>query len=38
METRRGIAYMAHIGGFVFGMVSARLFEETYQRRAQNKE
>lgn len=22
-----GIAYMAHIGGFIFGMVSARLFE-----------
>ncbi len=29
-----GVAYMAHIGGFVFGMASARLFE-TRQRRAQ---
>jgi membrane associated rhomboid family serine protease len=29
-----GVAYMAHVGGFVFGAVSARLFE-TRQRRAQ---
>jgi membrane associated rhomboid family serine protease len=29
-----GIAFMAHIGGFIFGMVSARLFE-TRQRRIQ---
>lgn len=29
-----GVAYMAHIGGFVFGAVSARLFE-TRQRRTQ---
>lgn len=26
-----GVAYMAHIGGFIFGMVTARLFE-TRQR------
>lgn len=29
-----GVAYMAHIGGFVFGAISARLFE-TRQRRTQ---
>jgi membrane associated rhomboid family serine protease len=29
-----GVAYMAHIGGFIFGMVTARLFE-TRQRRAE---
>ena len=28
-----GVAYMAHIGGFIFGMASARLFESR-QRRA----
>jgi len=27
VDTRGGVAYMAHIGGFVFGMASARLFE-----------
>jgi membrane associated rhomboid family serine protease len=27
-----GVAYMAHIGGFVFGMVLARLFERAKQR------
>jgi membrane associated rhomboid family serine protease len=36
-QTGGGIAYMAHIGGFVFGMASARLFE-TYQKRTHNKE
>jgi membrane associated rhomboid family serine protease len=35
VETQTGgVAYMAHVGGFVFGAVSARLFE-TRQRRAQ---
>jgi len=29
-----GVAYMAHIGGFLFGMVFARLFE-TRERRAE---
>jgi membrane associated rhomboid family serine protease len=29
-----GVAYMAHVGGFIFGAVSARLFE-TRQRRAE---
>jgi len=32
-QTGGGVAYMAHIGGFVFGMASARLFESR-QRRA----
>jgi membrane associated rhomboid family serine protease len=27
-----GVAYVAHIGGFIFGVVTARLFES--QRRA----
>lgn len=30
-----GVAYLAHIGGFVFGAVSARLFEGRLRRRAQ---
>jgi membrane associated rhomboid family serine protease len=29
-----GVAYMAHIGGAVFGMLTARLFEGTVRRRA----
>ena len=32
-QTGGGVAYMAHIGGFVFGIASARLFESR-QRRA----
>jgi membrane associated rhomboid family serine protease len=31
---RGGVAYMAHIGGFIFGMVTVRIFEDR-QRRAQ---
>jgi len=31
---RGGVAYMAHIGGFIFGMLTARIFEEP-QRLAQ---
>jgi membrane associated rhomboid family serine protease len=28
VETQTGgVAYMAHIGGFVFGMIASRLFE-----------
>lgn len=30
-----GVAYMAHIGGFTFGMVVARLFESRERRRQQ---
>jgi rhomboid family protein len=30
-----GVAYMAHVGGFVFGMVAARLFESRRRRRMQ---
>jgi membrane associated rhomboid family serine protease len=26
-----GVAYMAHIGGFIFGAVTARLFEGQYR-------
>lgn len=31
-----GVAYMAHIGGFIFGMVAARIFEDP-QRLAQRR-
>jgi membrane associated rhomboid family serine protease len=27
VETGAGVAYMAHIGGFIFGLVSGRVFE-----------
>ncbi len=30
-----GVAYMAHVGGFVFGMLAARLFESRRRRRLQ---
>jgi len=30
-----GVAYMAHIGGFVFGMLAGRLFESRRRRRMQ---
>ncbi len=30
-----GVAYMAHVGGFAFGMVMARLFESRRRRRMQ---
>lgn len=33
-----GVAYMAHVGGFVFGLVSARLFESRSRRAAQHLE
>jgi membrane associated rhomboid family serine protease len=33
-----GVAYMAHIGGFVFGMVMARLFETRRRRLEQGLE
>jgi len=25
-----GVAYMAHVGGFIFGAVTARLFEKRF--------
>jgi membrane associated rhomboid family serine protease len=33
-----GVAYMAHIGGFVFGMAMARLFESRHRRLEQSLE
>jgi membrane associated rhomboid family serine protease len=30
-----GVAYMAHIGGFIFGALTARLFESRRRRRQQ---
>jgi membrane associated rhomboid family serine protease len=30
-----GVAYMAHIGGFIFGALTARLFESRQRRRQQ---
>jgi membrane associated rhomboid family serine protease len=32
------VAYMAHIGGFVFGMAAARLFETRHRRLEQGPE
>jgi len=34
-QTGGGVAYMAHIGGFIFGMASARFFESGRRRVAQ---
>ncbi len=34
----QGVAYMAHIGGFVFGMLVCRLFESRRRRRLQGLE
>jgi membrane associated rhomboid family serine protease len=28
-----GVAYMAHVGGFIFGMLACRLFESSRRRR-----
>lgn len=33
-----GVAYMAHIGGFIFGMLTVRLFESRRMRRLQGLE
>ncbi len=33
-----GVAYMAHIGGFIFGMLAVRLFESRRKRRLQGLE
>lgn len=32
---RSGIAYMAHVGGFIFGLIFARMFESTRRRAMQ---
>jgi membrane associated rhomboid family serine protease len=29
-----GVAYLAHVGGFVFGAITARLFEDRARRQA----
>ena len=33
-----GVAYMAHIGGFLFGMILGRLFEPRWRRAQQGLE
>jgi membrane associated rhomboid family serine protease len=33
VQTGGGVAYMAHIGGFVFGTLTGRLFEPSGRRR-----
>ena len=33
-----GVAYMAHIGGFIFGMLACRMFESRRQRRLEGLE
>jgi len=38
VEADGGVAYMAHIGGFVFGMLTCRLFESRRRRRLQGLE
>ena len=38
VDTGGGVAYMAHIGGFVFGMLAGRLFESRRRRRLQGLE
>ena len=38
VETDGGVAYMAHIGGFVFGMLVCRLFESRRRRRLEQLE
>ena len=35
VQTRGGVAYMAHIGGFVYGTLTGRLFEPSRRRRLQ---
>ena len=35
VQTGGGVAYMAHIGGFVFGTLTGRLFEPSRRRRLQ---
>ena len=38
VDTGGGVAYMAHVGGFVFGMLAGRLFESRRRRRLQGLE
>lgn len=38
VNTGGGVAYMAHVGGFVFGMLAGRLFESRRRRRLQELE
>ncbi len=38
VQTGGGVAYMAHIGGFIFGMLTCRLFESRRRRRLQGLE
>ncbi len=38
VETGGGVAYMAHIGGFIFGMLLGRLFESRRRRRLEGLE
>jgi membrane associated rhomboid family serine protease len=38
VQTGGGVAYMAHVGGFVFGMLAGRLFESRRRRRMQGLE
>jgi membrane associated rhomboid family serine protease len=38
VDTGGGVAYMAHIGGFVFGMLFGRLFESRRRRRLEGLE
>ena len=38
VDTGGGVAYMAHIGGFIFGMLLGRLFESRRRRRLEGLE
>ncbi len=38
VDTGGGVAYMAHIGGFLFGMLACRLFESQRRRRVEGLE
>ena len=38
VDTGGGVAYMAHVGGFVFGMLAGRLFESRRRRQLQGLE
>ncbi len=38
VDTGGGVAYMAHVGGFVFGMLLGRLFESRRRRRLEGLE
>ena len=38
VDTSGGVAYMAHIGGFIYGMLACRLFESRRRRQLQGLE